>query len=160
MGGYVGTLCSNLRRHRLRKLIVEGLWKLPKITPTAGIWFQGLKKALFRLTQVIDVLHPSRPNVSKAELKEKLERMYDLKSESSTFVFKFRTHFGGGMSIGFGLIYDYGECKEDGLDTKVEKSRKQLKVRKNRAKKILGVKKSKAGMLPRVGRRSDEKHWG
>ncbi|KAL5753999.1 hypothetical protein ACOSP7_022219 [Xanthoceras sorbifolium] len=63
-------------------------------------------------TKVIDVLHPSRPNVSKAELKEKLERMYDLKSESSTFVFKFRTHFGGGMSIGFGLIYDYGECKE------------------------------------------------
>ncbi|KAL5855165.1 hypothetical protein ACOSQ4_004967 [Xanthoceras sorbifolium] len=59
------------------------------------------------LTQVIDVLHPSRPNVSKAELKEKLERIYDLKSESSIFVFKFRTHFGGGMSTGFGLIYDY-----------------------------------------------------
>ena len=30
---------------------------------------------------------------------------------------------------------------QNGLDTKVEKSRKQLKERKNRAKKIRGVKK-------------------
>ncbi|RXI05533.1 hypothetical protein DVH24_017575 [Malus domestica] len=56
--------------------------------------------------QVINVLHPGRPNVSKAELKEKLARLY-----------------------------------ENGLDTKVEKSRKQLKERKNGAKKIRGVKK-------------------
>ncbi|KAH9729813.1 40S ribosomal protein S24-1 [Citrus sinensis] len=33
---------------------------------------------------------------------------------------------------------------KNGLDTKVEKSRKQLKERKNRAKKIRGVKKTKA----------------
>lgn len=32
-------------------------------------------------------------------------------------------------------------CMQNGLDTKVEKSRKQLKERKNRAKKIRGVKK-------------------
>lgn len=44
--------------------------------------------------------------VLKAELKEKLARMYDVKNESSIFVFKFRTHFGGGKSTGFGLIYD------------------------------------------------------
>lgn len=30
---------------------------------------------------------------------------------------------------------------QNGLDTKVEKSRKQMKERKNRAKKIRGVKK-------------------
>lgn len=30
---------------------------------------------------------------------------------------------------------------QNGLDTKIEKSRKQLKERKNRAKKIRGVKK-------------------
>ena len=42
----------------------------------------------------------------KAELKEKLGKMYDVKNESSIFVFKFRTHFGGGTSTGFGLIYD------------------------------------------------------
>lgn len=92
--------------------------------------------------QIIDVLHPGRPNVSKVmhicrgllvdcieyllyltevmtcymwlflailcqtELKEKLARMYDVKDPNSIFVFKFRTHFGGGKSTGFGLIYD------------------------------------------------------
>jgi small subunit ribosomal protein S24e len=42
----------------------------------------------------------------KAELKEKLARMYEVKDTNSIFVFKFRTHFGGGKSTGFGLIYD------------------------------------------------------
>ena len=42
----------------------------------------------------------------KAELKEKLARIYDVKDPNSIFVFKFRTHFGGGKSTGFGLIYD------------------------------------------------------
>jgi hypothetical protein len=32
-------------------------------------------------------------------------------------------------------------ARQNGLDTKVEKSRKQMKERKNRAKKIRGVKK-------------------
>ncbi|KAJ9547703.1 hypothetical protein OSB04_020246 [Centaurea solstitialis] len=123
------------------------------------------------LLYVIDVLHPGRPNVSKdiclvfdkigldrtglAELKEKLARMYEVKDPNSIFVFKFRTHFGGGKSTGFGLIYDSVENAKkyepkyrlvrNGLDTKVEKSRKQMKERKNRSKKIRGVKKTKAG---------------
>lgn len=42
----------------------------------------------------------------QAELKEKLARMYDVKDSNAIFVFKFRTHFGGGKSTGFGLIYD------------------------------------------------------
>lgn len=42
----------------------------------------------------------------KAELKEKLSKMYEVKDPNSIFVFKFRTHFGGGKSTGFGLIYD------------------------------------------------------
>ncbi|CAI9300598.1 unnamed protein product [Lactuca saligna] len=112
-------------------------------------------RLLSRKQFVIDVLHPGRPNVSKAELKEKLARMYEVKDPNSIFVFKFRTHFGGGKSTGFGLIYDSVENAKkyepkyrlvrNGLDTKVEKSRKQLKERKNRAKKIRGVKKTKAG---------------
>ncbi|KAK0607360.1 hypothetical protein LWI29_013832 [Acer saccharum] len=112
-------------------------------------------RLLSRKQFVIDVLHPGRANVSKAELKEKLGKMYDVKNESSIFVFKFRTHFGGGKSTGFGLIYDTVENAKkyepkyrlirNGLDTKVEKSRKQLKERKNRSKKIRGVKKTKAG---------------
>ncbi|GFY94794.1 ribosomal protein S24e family protein [Actinidia rufa] len=40
------------------------------------------------------------------ELKEKLSRMYEVKDPNAIFVFKFRTHFGGGKSTGFGLIYD------------------------------------------------------
>ena len=42
----------------------------------------------------------------KAELKDKLAGMYEVKDPNSIFVFKFRTHFGGGKSTGFGLIYD------------------------------------------------------
>ncbi|CAN7107826.1 unnamed protein product [Brassica rapa subsp. narinosa] len=63
-------------------------------------------RLLSRKQFVIDVLHPGRANVSKAELKEKLARMYEVKDPNAIFVFKFRTHFGGGKSSGFGLIYD------------------------------------------------------
>nr|CAD1818677.1 unnamed protein product [Ananas comosus var. bracteatus] len=56
--------------------------------------------------QVIDVLHLGRANVSKAELKEKLAKLYEVKDPNSIFVFKFRTHFGRRKSMGFGLIYD------------------------------------------------------
>ncbi|KAK2647005.1 hypothetical protein Ddye_022200 [Dipteronia dyeriana] len=120
-------------------------------------------RLLSRKQFVIDVLHPGRANVSKAELKEKLGKMYDVKNESSIFVFKFRTHFGGGKSTGFGLIYDTVENAKkyepkyrlirNGLDTKVEKSRKQLKERKNRSKKIRGVKKTKAGDAAKGGKK-------
>ncbi|MCL7030031.1 hypothetical protein MKW94_029392 [Papaver nudicaule] len=112
-------------------------------------------RLLSRKQFVIDVLHPGRANVSKAELKEKLAKMYEVKDTSSIFVFKFRTHFGGGKSTGFGLIYDTVDNAKkfepkhrlvrNGLDTTVAKSRKQIKERKNRAKKIRGVKKTKAG---------------
>ncbi|XP_022866276.1 40S ribosomal protein S24-1-like isoform X2 [Olea europaea var. sylvestris] len=91
--------------------------------------------------------------------------MYEVKDPNAIFVFKFRTHFGGGKSTGFGLIYDSVENAKkyepkyrlirNGLDTKVEKSRKQLKERKNRAKKIRGVKKERRlEMRPRLGRRN------
>ncbi|RVW27448.1 40S ribosomal protein S24-2 [Vitis vinifera] len=63
-------------------------------------------RLLSRKQFIIDVLHPGRPNVSKAELKDKLASMYEVKDPNSIFVFKFRTHFGGGKSTGFGLIYD------------------------------------------------------
>ncbi|XP_056695595.1 40S ribosomal protein S24-1-like [Spinacia oleracea] len=90
----------------------------------------------------------------KAELKDKLASIYDVKDPNSIFVFKFRTHFGGGKSIEFGLIYDSVDNAKkfelkyslirNGLATKIEKSRKQMKERKNIAKKISGVKKTKA----------------
>nr|GEY28675.1 40S ribosomal protein S24-1 [Tanacetum cinerariifolium] len=111
-------------------------------------------RLLSRKQFVIDVLHPGKANVSKADLKKYLADIYGVRDESAIFVFKFRTHFGGGKSTGFGLIYDSVENAKkyepkyrlirNGLDTKVERSRKQLKERKNRAKKIRGVKKTKA----------------
>ncbi|KAM0869686.1 hypothetical protein ACQ4PT_040507 [Festuca glaucescens] len=104
--------------------------------------------------KVLEVIHPGRANVPKTELKDKLAKMYDVKEPNCIIVFKFRTHFGGGKSTGFGLIYDSVDAAKkfepkyrlirNGLATKVGKSRKQIKERKNRSKKIRGVKKTKA----------------
>lgn len=109
-------------------------------------------RLLFRKQFVIDVLHPGRPNVPKAELKEKLAKMYDVRDPQQVFCFGFRTQFGGGKSTGFGLIYDTLDAAKkfepryrlvrNGLADKIEKSRKQIKERKNRSKKIRGVKKN------------------
>lgn len=54
----------------------------------------------------MDVIHPGKANVSKAELKTKLAQMYKVADEKTIFVFGFRSQFGGGKSSGFGLIYD------------------------------------------------------
>jgi small subunit ribosomal protein S24e len=62
-------------------------------------------RLLARRQFVIDVLHPSRPNVSKAELSEKLAAQYKT-DKSRVVTFGFRTQFGGGRSTGFALIYD------------------------------------------------------
>lgn len=60
---------------------------------------------------VVDVLHPGRPNVPNAELSEKLAALY--KSDKARVVpFGFRTHFGGGRSTGFALIYDDEESQK------------------------------------------------
>jgi small subunit ribosomal protein S24e len=122
-------------------------------------------RLLQRRQMVVDVLHPSRPNVSKAELSEKLAVLYKT-DKSRVVTFGFKTHFGGGRSTGFALIYDdeaahkrfepryrlvrvsvceqafrinsYSTCgTQAGMATKVEKaSRKLRKERKNRAKKV------------------------
>uniref|UniRef100_A0A7I4AHF9 40S ribosomal protein S24 n=1 Tax=Physcomitrium patens TaxID=3218 RepID=A0A7I4AHF9_PHYPA len=115
-------------------------------------------RLLARKQFIIDVLHPGRANVSRTELKEKLAKLYEVRDPQTIFVFGFRTQFGGGKSTGFGLIYDSVDSAkkyepkyrlirwnvQNGLATKVEKSRKQIKERKNRSKKIRGVKKTKA----------------
>lgn len=62
-------------------------------------------RLLARRQFILDVLHPSRPNVSKAELCENLAAMYKTDKER-VVTFGFRTHFGGGKSTGFALIYD------------------------------------------------------
>ncbi|WFD00605.1 ribosomal protein S24A [Malassezia yamatoensis] len=126
--------------------------------PNSPITLRTRKFMTNRLMQrrqmVLDVIHPNRPNVSRAELQEKLGELYKTPKEQC-FVFGMRTHYGGGRSTGFALIYDSEEALKleatfrlvrNGLKPKVEKpSRKLRKERKNRAKKVRGTKKSKAG---------------
>eukprot|EP00894_Picocystis_sp_ML_P003588 jgi/Pico_ML_1/54105/g4528.t1 len=109
-------------------------------------------RLLQRRQFVVDVLHPGRPNVSKSELQEKLGKMYNVSDVKAIILFGFRTQFGGGRSTGFGLIYDSVEAAKKfepkyrlvrfGLAEKVTTSRKQIKERKNRAKKLRGKKKA------------------
>jgi len=119
-------------------------------------------RLLGRRQFVVDVLHPNRAPISRDEIREKLAKMYKA-SKDVVVVFGFRTHFGGGRSTGFGLIYDDGEKQKKfepryrlvraGLSPKVEKpSRKLRKERKNRAKKFRGTKKAKAAEPPKKGK--------
>jgi len=109
---------------------------------------------LARKQMVVDVLHPGRPNVSKDELRGKLSELYKA-DKNSISCFGFRTHYGGGKSTGFALIYDSNEALKKfephyrlvrfGEATKIEKaSRQQRKQRKNRSKEVRGTAKNKA----------------
>jgi len=108
---------------------------------------------LGRKQMVVDVLHPSRANVSKDELREKLGELYKT-SKDQVSVFGFRTQYGGGKSTGFALLYDSAEAMKKfephyrlvryGQANKIEKaSRQQRKQRKNRAKTLRGTAKTK-----------------
>jgi len=104
---------------------------------------------------IIDVIHPNRASVPKAELRTQLAKEFKVKDDKTIFVFGFKSAYGGGKSTGFALIYD---SLEDALDTepkyrlirsglgkKREGSRKSRRELKNRKKKVRGVKKAKVG---------------
>merc|ERR1712046_346770 len=92
--------------------------------------------------------------VSKKDLQEKLAKMYKVTDPSCCLLYGFKVAFGGGRSTGFGMIYDslvaakkyepkyrltrFGMGKAKGV------ARKQRKERKNRCKKLRGVKKAKS----------------
>ncbi|KAF8696268.1 hypothetical protein HU200_037171 [Digitaria exilis] len=114
---------------RTRKFMTNRLLSRKQFSPSFH-----LPSSLFRpfsrsALQVLEVIHPGRANVSKVRsrppvlyapllyrwllswisglrLKERLAKVYEVKDPNTIFVFKFRTHFGGGKSTGFGLIYD------------------------------------------------------
>jgi len=79
-------------------------------------------RLLQRKQMVVDVLHPTRANVSKDELRDKLAAMYKAPKDQ-VIVFGFRTQFGGGKSTGFALIYDSKEA------LKFEPRHRLIKVR-------------------------------
>ena len=54
---------------------------------------------------MVDVLHPGRRTVPKAEIRDKLSKMYKA-SKDTVFPFSFKTAFGGGRTTGFCVIYD------------------------------------------------------
>uniref|UniRef100_A0A8D1YFK5 40S ribosomal protein S24 n=1 Tax=Sus scrofa TaxID=9823 RepID=A0A8D1YFK5_PIG len=104
---------------------------------------------------VIAALHPGKAKVPETEIREKLVKMYKTPPDV-TFVFGFRTHFGGGKTTGFGIIYDsldYAKKNEPkhrlarhGLYEKKKTSRKQRKECKNgEMKKVRGPAKANVG---------------
>src|SRR5271154_1045496 len=62
-------------------------------------------RLLNRKQFVVDVLHPSKANLSKDEVRTRLASLYKAPKETVQ-TFGFRTQFGGGKSTGFALIYD------------------------------------------------------
>jgi len=112
-------------------------------------------RLLCRRQMVIDVTHPGKPTVPKADIREKLAKMYTCTADR-VFVFGFKTNFGGGKSSGFALIYDtmdfakkfepkYRLHRQGVIDRGTKISRKQAKERKNRMKKVRGIAKAKVG---------------
>ncbi|KAG0757303.1 hypothetical protein G6F26_006945 [Rhizopus arrhizus] len=109
-------------------------------------------RLLQRKQMVVDVIHPGLANVSKDELRVKIAKMYKAEKEVVS-VFGFKTHFGGGKTTGFALIYDNLEALKKfepryrlvryGLAEPPKGGRKQRKEKKNREKKFRGVKKTK-----------------
>ena len=99
----------------------------------------------------MDVIHPGRASVSKAEIVSKMAKMYKIPDEKLVSVYGFKTAFGGGKSTGFGLIYDntralnayepHYRLQRVGLYKKPESSRKSRKVRRNLAKCARGMAK-------------------
>ncbi|CAN0276908.1 unnamed protein product, partial [Ectocarpus sp. 12 AP-2014] len=104
---------------------------------------------LARRQMVVDIIHPGVANVSKTELGEMIAKKFRVSDATTVTLFGFRTHFGGGKSTGFCLIYDSVEDMKKfepkhrlaraGLQDKKETSRKQIKEAKNRQKKIRGT---------------------
>merc|ERR1711998_107880 len=129
---------------------------LRKRTMSESVTIRTKKFITNRLLQrkqfVVECIHPGVAGVSKADLKEKLAKMYTVSDPSCILLYGFKVAFGGGRSTGFGMIYDnlvaakkfepkyrltrFGMGKAKGV------ARKQRKEKKNRAKKMRGIKKT------------------
>ena len=102
----------------------------------------------------MNVLHPGKATVPETEIWEKLAKVYQT-TPDVIFGSELRTHFGGGKTTGFGMIYDsldYAKKNDPkhslarhGLYEKKKTSRKQRKERKNRMKKVRGTAKADVG---------------
>ena len=68
-------------------------------------------RLLSRRQFIVDVLHSSRPPISRADLSSKLAEIYKV-DKARVVPFGFKTLFGGGRSTGFALIYDSEEAQK------------------------------------------------
>jgi small subunit ribosomal protein S24e len=68
-------------------------------------------RLLNRKQFVVTILHPTRPNLSRDELSDKLAALYKTEKKR-VVVFGLKTKFGGGSTQGFGLIYDDEESQK------------------------------------------------
>merc|ERR1712202_36724 len=139
--------------------IAKHLIALIKPTKMSAVTVKTRKFMTNRLLQrrqmVVDVLHPNKATVAKAEVREKLAKMYRC-TPDRVFAFGFKTNFGGGKTTGFALIYDtldfakkfepkYRLGRQGVIERPAKASRKQAKEKKNRMKKVRGTKKAKVG---------------
>jgi len=102
---------------------------------------------------ILDCIHPGAPNVSKETLRGLLSKKYRT-DEKNIVLFGFKTHFGGGRSTGFCLIYDNRDYmmkyepkgrlrKLKLVDPKIVTTRKTRKEIKIKRLKVRGKAKSK-----------------
>jgi small subunit ribosomal protein S24e len=112
-----------------------------------------VNKLLNRKQFMVEISHS--PNwcgtVPRKLVQKKLAGLYKVSDENCIALFGFKTHFGGGKTSGFGLIYDdlasmkriepNYRLRRIGMGKKRDKSRKSQKERKNRDLKIRGKEK-------------------
>ena len=114
-----------------------------------------VNKLLNRKQFVVEVTHPNWNGTVPAKvIAKKLAQVYKVPDEHQISVFGLKTHFGGGKTTGFGLIYDdlssakrfepHYRLLRGGIGEKHKRSRKSQKERKNRNKKIRGKGKNQA----------------
>merc|ERR1712110_787196 len=110
-------------------------------------------RLLCRKQMIVDVLHPGRATLPKTEVRDKLAKAYKVTSDL-VFAFGFRTHFGGGKTTGFALIYDsldkakkfepkHRLLRHGLMEEKKKSGRKQRKERKKGGGKKKKKKKKK-----------------
>merc|ERR1712004_225107 len=130
-------------------------YKMSEGTVTVRTRKYMTNRLLARRQMVVDILHPNRASVPKTEIREKLAKMYKCTADR-IFAFGFRTNFGGGKTSGFALIYDsmdqakkfepkFRLRRQGVIEPAAKPPENKRRGRKNRMKKVRGIKKAKVG---------------
>ena len=65
-----------------------------------------VNRLLQRKQFVVEILHQGRRCATRAEVHKMLAQMLKVSDPKTIFTFGFKTDFGGGRTVGFGLVYD------------------------------------------------------